>query len=315
MSNVRKPRGSVLLLPVPFHETVLAELAKSYIALDTETTGLDCAAGRIIEIGAIRYENGRPVRGFQSLLNPHVRCPKEATAIHHITNAMIAAAPDEAVIIEKFCRFLNETGALEGKTLLAAHNAGFDMRFLKETLERLGFCGTLRYFDTVSASRKLLPHLKSHSLSSLEHYYGLHNEKAHRALADAKVCGDVIAIWLRAQPAPLLGVRIFDGGEIYKERKAAEMVLHFLKAKGHPVESLQIYAVTNGAALGKERPVLWIRSIRSQGCLVFPFAHRRPDLADAVRAEGGKAACRFLFEREAQLESVYPDLCALLALF
>lgn len=314
MPHFRKPRGSVLLLPVPFHETVLAELARGYIALDTETTGLDCVAGRIIEIGAVRYENGQPVRGFQSLLNPHVRCPQAAIDVHHITNAMIAAAPDEEIIIEKFCRFLNETGALEGKMLLAAHNAGFDVRFLKETLERLGFYGTLRYFDTVSASRKLLPHLKSHSLASLEHYYGLHNQKAHRALADARVCGDVIVQWLNLQPASLLQTRILQRQEIYRERKAAEMVLHFLEAKGHPIEGLQIFAVTNGAALGKDRPVLWIRTIRSRSCLVFPFAHRRPDLADAVQAEGGKAACRFLFESEAELESVYPDLCRLLEL-
>ena len=88
---------------------------------------------------------------YSTLVNPKVRIPDAASAVNHITNAMIATAPSEEEAYAGLFRFLGD--ALDGKTIMCAHNAKFDFDFLCNALSRLGYDAKIRYVDTLSLSR------------------------------------------------------------------------------------------------------------------------------------------------------------------
>lgn len=158
-----------------------------FIAFDTETTGFSVTKDRIIEIGAVIFENGVPSAHFSSLINPHILTSPDAEKVNHISQEMINAAPPEETVFSDFTAFLGD--ALQGKTCLVAHNANFDRRFLEETLQRLGFDANLIFVDTLELSRKLIPGLKDYKLQTVAEHFDLNNKSAHRADSDAEICG------------------------------------------------------------------------------------------------------------------------------
>lgn len=129
-----------------------ASLQNRFIAFDVETTGLNASSDRIIELGAVIFENGIPMKAFSSLVNPGIAVPA-ATAINHITNAMVKNAPDEEIVYPEFLEFLGD--AVCGNTIMCAHNARFDFDFLGNTLSRLGFDAELKYIDTLATFTSL----------------------------------------------------------------------------------------------------------------------------------------------------------------
>lgn len=162
------------------------------IVLDTETTGLSPKAGhRIIEIGGILLINGEPA--FQAIhcyLNPECFIPAEATAIHGITNEMVANKPTFADYAEELA------GELKGKELII-HNAKFDVGFLNEEFKRAGMgdkwvdknCTVL---CTLKKARKKYPK-KRNSLDALCERFGVDNSSRgnHGALKDAILLAEV----------------------------------------------------------------------------------------------------------------------------
>lgn len=169
---------------------VAKSLHKKFVAFDVETTGLSPRADRIVEIGAVLFVEGKPADEFSTLVNPLIRIPASATAINHITNDMLAAAPGEGEVYPKLLKFLGDV--TEGKTFLCAHNARFDMDFLCNTLTRLGYSASIRYVDTLNLSRKYIKGLENYKLGTLEQYFGLINVDAHRAASDAEMCGKIL---------------------------------------------------------------------------------------------------------------------------
>ena len=152
-------------------------MAKRPIFYDTETTGVKPDKDRIIEIAA--YD---PVqdRTFEALINPGVPIPKEASAIHHITDDMVKEAPSFKVVGADFASFC------EGDVVLIAHNNdAFDLPFIRNEFERneLSF-PTWPYIDSLKVSRKYRPDLARHSLQHLRSYHGIPANQAHRALDD-----------------------------------------------------------------------------------------------------------------------------------
>ena len=113
---------------VTMNPNICAELSERYIAFDTETTGLDPENDRIVELGAVRFENGVPVNSFQSYVNTGISIPAEVSAINHITDAVLQDAPPEQDIYPKFMEFLGDVAV--GKTVLCGHVAAFDLSFL-----------------------------------------------------------------------------------------------------------------------------------------------------------------------------------------
>lgn len=194
--NRHKPEynATVDLYNCAFKEETLARLKERYITIDFETTGLNPKTDRIIEIGAVVFENGKPTKTFSTLVNPGIPIPARATQINHISNATVMFAPSESSAISQFVDFLGN--ALQGETIICAHNADFDMKFLGETLIRQGYSGTLDSVDTLAIARKMVSGIENYKLTTLIEHYGIETGQAHRANSDALACGKLLAIFL-----------------------------------------------------------------------------------------------------------------------
>lgn len=157
------------------------------IFYDTETTGLKAEKDRIIEIAA--YD---PVqdRSFVKLINPGVPIPSEVSAIHHITDKMVADAPGFDQIGKEFIEFC------DGDVILVAHNNdSFDVHFLRCEFERMQtvFPSTWRFVDSLKWARRYRPDLPRHTLQFLREIYKIEANNAHRALDDVIVLHKVFA--------------------------------------------------------------------------------------------------------------------------
>ena len=179
--------GRVELHEIYVAAGAMASVKSKFIAFDVETTGLSEYADRIVEIGAICFEDCKPTRSFSTLVNPSVRISLEASRINHISNEMLDNAPSENQAYEQLVEFLGD--ALAGNSILYAHNARFDMGFPKNTLERLGYSGTINYVDTLSLSRRLISDLHNYKQPTVAQYFNIQNNAEHRAYSDAEVCG------------------------------------------------------------------------------------------------------------------------------
>lgn len=170
--------------------TTVESLSKSFIALDVETTGLNANTDRIVEIGAVLFIDGTPVKSFSTLVNPKISISASASAVNHITDAMLATAPSEQEVYPQFVEFLGE--AIKGNIIMCAHNARFDFDFLCNTFSRLGYSANFRYVDTLSLSRKYIKGLENYKQCTVECHFGLMNDAAHRAGSDAEICGKIL---------------------------------------------------------------------------------------------------------------------------
>lgn len=156
------------------------------IYYDTETTGVKPDKDRIIEIAAYDpYEN----RTFEMLVNPGIPIPPEATAIHKITNEMVASAQTFAHVGQQFDEFCS------GNVVLIAHNNDtFDQLFLKHEYSRHGLeMPQWKFIDSLKWSRRYRNDLPRHTLQFLREVYNISENNAHRALDDVVVLEKVFA--------------------------------------------------------------------------------------------------------------------------
>jgi DNA polymerase-3 subunit epsilon len=162
----------------------LAEL--SYTVFDTETTGLDPAADRIIQIGAARLVNGKLLRqeGFEQLVDPQRSLPEAGIAIHGIQPEMVRGQPTIDRVLPSFHTFV-------GDTVLVAHNAAFDMRFLQLAEGRSGVVFDHPVLDTLLLSAVVHPNQESHRLEAIAERFGITVIGRHTALGDAIVTAEV----------------------------------------------------------------------------------------------------------------------------
>ena len=183
-------KGVVTTRPVVINNYTIEKLKTRYIAFDTETTGLNPSRDRIIELGAVLFENGKCVKRFQSLVNPGVFIPARVTAVNNITNSMIKNAPTEEIVYSELAEFLKD--AYNEQTIICAHNARFDMSFLSETLMRLGYNANINYIDTLTFAKQKIKGLYNYKQDTVAHYLDIVNEQAHRAASDAETCGKIL---------------------------------------------------------------------------------------------------------------------------
>lgn len=151
-----------------------------YVCVDIETDGMNYTHGHIIEVAAIRVENGRITQEFTTLINPGVSIPYFITNLTGITTNDVQDAPSFADIAEELLAIM------EGATFVA-HNVRFDYSFLKQAFRRVGVDFEPKQLCTVKLSRKLYPDEKSHKLSSLIERHGFTYSARHRAYDDAHV--------------------------------------------------------------------------------------------------------------------------------
>lgn len=181
--------GFVSTNKIELDDSSIEIVKQKYFAFDVETTGLSPYNDRIIEVGAVLFEDGVAVKRFGSLVNAKVKISAAASAVNHITDQMIEMAPSESEVYSGLVDFLGD--ALEEKTPICAHNANFDMKFLSETLARLGYSARINYVDTLSLSKKLIKGLANYKQDTVAAHFNVRNNEAHRALSDAEVCGGI----------------------------------------------------------------------------------------------------------------------------
>lgn len=167
-------------------ERPLTELA--YTVFDTETTGLDPSGGdRIIQIGAVRIVNGRLLRHecFEQLVDPQRPIPAQGVAIHGIRPEMVRGQPSIEEVLPAFHAYARDT-------VLVAHNAAFDMRFLQLAEDKAGVAFDHPVLDTLLLSALVHPNQDSHALEAIAARLGVPVVGRHTALGDALVTAEIL---------------------------------------------------------------------------------------------------------------------------
>ncbi|QDT15775.1 DNA polymerase III PolC-type [Alienimonas californiensis] len=171
-----------------------------FVAFDLETTGCTAASDRTVEIGAVRFDlAGRELGTFEELVNPGRPIPANVIRVHGITDAHVVDAAPMAAVLPRFLDWIGESGA---PPVLMAHNARFDMGFVGAGLHRAGLTAPAApVIDTVRLSRRRMPTERSHSLKNCAARFGVTNDRAHRALSDARALMAVFLNLVQRPPA------------------------------------------------------------------------------------------------------------------
>ena len=157
----------------------------TFVAFDFETTGLHPATDRIIEVGAVKFRGPEILGTFDALVDPGIPVSPDAIKVSGITEEMLASKPSIEQTLPEFLDFIADS-------VLVAHNAPFDVSFLRAALEKVGKGEVVNVvIDTQVLAQKAYPRLKSYSLQNLVAQLGIAQGNAHRALDDAVMCKDL----------------------------------------------------------------------------------------------------------------------------
>lgn len=163
---------------------------EEFVVFDIETTGLNSHTNQIIEIGAVKIRSGRILDRYSQLINPEIPIPYHITQITGITNEEVENKPKISEVIENFVNFV-------GDAVLVAHNAPFDMGFIKRDIKKyLNIDYQCSVIDTLQMARDLFPNFKKYGLGDLNKTLGLALEKHHRAVDDSQATANMFIIFL-----------------------------------------------------------------------------------------------------------------------
>lgn len=156
-----------------------------FIAFDLETTGTVPGVDQIVEIGAVRFNNGAVEGVFSTLVDPQKPIPPGATAVNGITDDMVQGKPRIETLLNSFAEFCEDS-------MLVAHNAPFDSGFLTMDIRRYeSIAPRGLIIDTLTISRKVFPGLPNYKLGTLVQHLKIPSTGFHRAEEDATYCGHV----------------------------------------------------------------------------------------------------------------------------
>ena len=163
---------------------------EEFVVFDIETMGLNSHTHEIIEIGAVKIKAGRILDRYSQLINPGRHIPEHITNITSITDDQVANMPKIDVVIKEFVDFI-------GEAVLVAHNAPFDIGFIKRDIKKyLALDYECSVIDTLQMARDLFPDLKKYGLGDLNKTLGLALENHHRAVDDSQATANMFIIFL-----------------------------------------------------------------------------------------------------------------------
>ena len=166
------------------------KLSDAFVVFDIETTGFSPLTCKIIEIGAVRVENGEITERFSTFVNPKVPIPFRIEQLTSINDGMVMDAPVIEEVLPEFIDFCK--GAV-----MVAHNADFDMSFIIENCKRQGISTDFTYVDTVGMARFLLPALNRFKLDTVAKAVGVSLENHHRAVDDAACTAEIFVRFVK----------------------------------------------------------------------------------------------------------------------
>ena len=152
----------------------------TYCVLDLETTGFSAVTEKITEVGIMKVKNGEVIDEFSCFVNPEKHIPERVTEVTNITDEMVKDAETIDKVFPKILEFLGD----DKETVVVAHNANFDVGFLKQNAKVLGLDFNYTYLDTLSLAKDLFPDYKKYKLGKIAENLGIKVEVAHRALDD-----------------------------------------------------------------------------------------------------------------------------------
>ena len=165
-------------------------LQDTFVVFDIETTGFSPVKNHIIEIGAVKVEMGSIVDRFSTFVNPLEPIPFRIEQLTGINDEMVVDAPVIEQVLPEFLEFC-------GDAVLVAHNAQFDMGFIKENAKRQGIKREFTYLDTMGIARMLLPDQAKHTLDAVAKTLKISLENHHRAVDDAECTAEIFAEFIR----------------------------------------------------------------------------------------------------------------------
>ena len=214
------------------------------VVFDIETTGFSPLKNRIIEIGAVRVEEGRIVDKFSSFVNPDVPIPFEIEKLTGINDNMVLDAPKIDRVLPEFLEFCR--GAV-----MVAHNAGFDISFIKENARQQGLEFNPTVLDTVSLARVLLPNLNRFKLDTVAKELKINLANHHRAVDDAGATAEIFVRFIK-----MLKERdIFDLSQLNElSRMTVEMIrkmptYHIIRIAKNDVGRVNLYRLVSESNL------------------------------------------------------------------
>ena len=158
------------------------------VVFDIETTGLSVQNCKITEIGAVKIKDGKVLDRFNTFVDPECPIPEEIVKLTGITDEMVAGAPKVADALRDFFSFIgNDDPQRKLLPLLIAHNANFDIGFIRHFAKLSGLPFDNPYLDTVALSKYINPELKNHKLDTIAEAYELGEFNHHRACDDAEM--------------------------------------------------------------------------------------------------------------------------------
>lgn len=159
--------------------------ANEFVVFDIETTGLSAKNDMITEIGAVKIKDGSVVDSYSQLIDPGIPIPELIVKLTGITDEMVKGKPKIDKVIKEFYDFI-------GDHVVVAHNAKFDIGFIRNKLNSLGLNFTNPVLDTLELSRTVYPNLKNHKLKTLVKYLDVELLNHHRAVDDAVATSKIL---------------------------------------------------------------------------------------------------------------------------
>ncbi|VYT80649.1 DNA polymerase III subunit alpha [Clostridium paraputrificum] len=188
-------------------------LDTTYCVLDLETTGFSPRLEKITEIGVMKYQDGKVVDKFSCFVNPEKSIPPRVVEVTGITDDMVRDAETIDKVFPKLLEFIKDS-------VLVAHNAEFDVGFLRHVARELGYEFDFTYLDTLSLAYELFPEYKTYKLGRIAKNLGIKVDVAHRALDDVDTTVKVFKVMLDMLKER--GVNTLEDIEIYASDETAK---------------------------------------------------------------------------------------------